>query len=48
MESLTLLFVSGMAVAAILLTLLVRKDFSSREKLERERRRQTARRVRGR
>ena len=36
METLTLLFVAAMFVAAIIVTLIVRRDFLSNKELERE------------
>ncbi|HEU4594413.1 MAG TPA: hypothetical protein VFS10_04520 [Pyrinomonadaceae bacterium] len=36
METLTLLFVAGMLVAAILVTLIVRRDFLANKELERQ------------
>jgi len=48
MDALTLLFVAGLLLAAIFVTLLVRKDFAAREELKRQRQRQTMRRPRGR
>lgn len=48
MEPLTLIFVFGLGVAALYVTLLVRRDFLTRDEMNRERRRQLERRVRGR
>ena len=41
METLTLVFVFLLALAALLLTLVVRRDFLNRERLERERQHQS-------
>lgn len=48
MESITLLFVLGLLLVSLYLTLLVRRDLSSKDAVERERRRQRPRRAGGR
>jgi hypothetical protein len=45
MESITLLFVTGLLAAGLFVTLLVRRDIVSRRELERERQRQSWRRA---
>jgi uncharacterized membrane protein YciS (DUF1049 family) len=48
MESITVLFVAGLVVAGVLVTLLVRKDSVTKNELERERLRERLRRGGGR
>jgi hypothetical protein len=48
MESITLLFVSGLLLVALYLTLMVRKDIALKNEVERERQRQRPRRAGGR
>jgi uncharacterized membrane protein YciS (DUF1049 family) len=44
MESITVLFVAGLVVASVLVTLLVRKDIVTKNELERARQRERLRR----
>ena len=48
MESITLLFVMGLLLVGLYVTLLVRRDIMDRNELDRERRRQRFRRAGGR
>lgn len=48
MESITLLFVMGLLLVGLYITLLVRRDIVTRNELDRERRRQKFRRAGGR
>ena len=48
MESITLLFVGGLVAAGVFVTLLVRKDIATKNKMDRARQRQRLPRVGGR
>ena len=48
METITLLFVSGLVAAGVIVTLLVRKDIVTRNEMERAARRERVRRAGGR